>query len=105
MRLEELGPSKTVETLTDLVGRGKVSIAAATEVCQGVVQDHNLPHRAIKCFASLGCDGRHHQNAERDLHRWLNHLYGCTLHICYQGSFTSRHLQDQGNTSACVTTA
>ena len=79
-RLEELGDSKTVQKLAELVGRGKCSVAAACEIAQGVVEDHHqLPNGAVRAFASLGANGNHPQNAERDLHRWLRCLYGFQL--------------------------
>lgn len=78
-RLEDLGESKTVGKLAELVGRGKVSVASACEIAQGVVYDHELPHSAIRAFSSLGCDGKHPQNAERDLHRWVRCLWGLQL--------------------------
>ena len=79
-RLEELGDSRTVQKLTELVGRGKCSVAAACEIAQGVVEDHHqLPNGAVQAFASLGANGNHPQNAERDLHRWLRCLYGFQL--------------------------
>ena len=78
-RLEDLPNSKTVSKLTELVGRGKVSVASACEIAQGIVHDHKIPHGAIKAFGSLGCDGKHPQNCERDLHRWLRSLYGFQL--------------------------
>ena len=55
-------------------------MAAACEIAQGVVEDHHqLPNGAVKAFASLGANGNHPQNAERDLHRWLRCLYGFQL--------------------------
>lgn len=78
-RLEELDDSKTVRKLTDLVGRGKCSVSAAAELAQCVVEDHSIPHGAVKAFASLGSGGRNPQNCERDLHRWLRCLYGLQL--------------------------
>lgn len=65
--------------LTDLIGRGQISIAAACEVASGVVDDHALPHGAVKAFFTLGTDGKYPANAERDLHRWLKKLYGLQL--------------------------
>jgi hypothetical protein len=65
--------------LIDLVGRGHVSVSAACEIADGVTEDHPLPHGAIKAFASLCCDGKHPQNFERDLHRWLKNVFGLDL--------------------------
>lgn len=65
--------------MTDLFTRGKMSAAAAIELAGGVLHDHAIPHEAIKAFASLGANGRHLQNGERDLHRWMRTLYGFQL--------------------------
>ena len=55
-------------------------MAAACEIAQGVLEGHrSLPHKAVEAFASLGSNGCHLQNAERDLHRWLSSLYGFQL--------------------------
>ena len=68
-----------MEKLTDMIGRGQISVAAACEIAEGVVQDHHLPHEACKAFASLGCGGSCPQNSERDLHRWLRNLFNFKL--------------------------
>lgn len=78
-KIEALGESQTVKKLTELIGRGKVSVAAACELSQAICLDHPLPHGAIKAFGSLGTNGLHPQNAERDLHRWLKSLFGFKL--------------------------
>lgn len=78
-RLEEYPVSNTVEGLTDLVGRGQISVQSATEIAQAVVSDHSVPNPALKAFASLGSSGKHTSNSERDLHRWLKNLYGFRL--------------------------
>lgn len=78
-RFEQYEESATVEKIQELVGKGKTSIASACELAGGVVSDHPLPHAAIKAFASLGTDGKHLNNSERDLHRWMKDLYGLRL--------------------------
>lgn len=77
--LDEYPASNTVERLTDLVGRGQISVQSATEIAQAVVADHVLPNPALKAFASLGTSGKHSSNSERDLHRWLKNLFGFRL--------------------------
>lgn len=50
--------------------------------CRGAkVADHenHLPKEAVRAFASLGADGSHMGNEERDMHRWLNALWGFDL--------------------------
>ena len=43
------------------------------------VDDHDLPHEALQAFVSLGTNGDHLGNQERDLHRWLSNLWGFSL--------------------------
>lgn len=74
--------SKTFNTLTSMVGRGNVSVSAAVDLAGAIVADHEVPHKAIAAFASLGAgtDGvAHPQNQERDLYRWLKNLYNLQL--------------------------
>ena len=54
-------------------------MAAACELASGIVQDHDVPAGAIKAFSTLGSEGKHLQNCERDLHTWLKALYGFEL--------------------------
>lgn len=77
--MESYEPSQTVDKITDLIGRGKMSVAAACELAVGIVLDHKVPHGAVKAFSTLGGNGLHPQNSERDLHRWLKALYGFKL--------------------------
>lgn len=69
-RLEHYDQSTTVNKMTELIGRGKISVEAAASLAQCIV---------IKAFSSLGCEGAHPGNSERDLHRWLNNLWGFRL--------------------------
>ena len=39
----------------------------------------NLPAGAVQCFATLGTEGKFPANQERDLHRWLQCLFGVSL--------------------------
>lgn len=45
------------------------------------VEDHtgSLPHEALSAFASLGTNGSHASNQERDLLRWMKGLWGFKL--------------------------
>lgn len=70
--------SKTVDTLLDLVGRGRIDVACATDVARAVLGD-GVDHEAIQKLASLGAFGDCQSNAERDLHRWLCNLFGLKL--------------------------
>lgn len=92
--MEDFDRSSTAARLTDLIGRGQVSVAAAAEIAGCVVRDHDVPNAALQAFASLGTDGKHPSNAERDLHRWLKNLYGLkiqsyTIHVPLQAPQTN----------------
>ena len=84
-RLEEYERSETVEKLIDMVGRGQVSISAAAGVTHCVVKDFGLNKidstvaGAIQAFSSLGNTGQNPGNYERDLHVWLQSLFGFRL--------------------------
>lgn len=66
--------------MTGLVGKGGLGISAACDVASSIVEDHaEHAHEAIKAFSSLGTEGKHQQNQERDLYRWLKNLYGLRL--------------------------
>ncbi len=41
--------------------------------------DDGLDESTIRDLASLACHGRHMQNVERDLHRWLPHVHNTVL--------------------------
>ena len=43
------------------------------------VSDHPVPHQALETFAALGASGQCKANIERDLHRWLQGLWGFEL--------------------------
>lgn len=78
--IENYKQSKTFNTLTGLIGRGGLGISAACDLASSIVGDHSQnAHEAIKAFSSLGTEGKHPQNQERDLYRWLRNLYGLRL--------------------------
>lgn len=77
--IESYGESQTFNKLTGLIGSGGLSVSAAVELASSVVADHQLPHQAIKAFSTLGADGAHPQNFERDLFRWLKNCFGMEL--------------------------
>ena len=78
-KLEEYNESATVTKLTTLIGKGDISISAAVELANSVVNDHEIPHEALAAFATLGASGNSAQNSQRDLHRWLSGLYNFRL--------------------------
>lgn len=78
-RLEEYNESQTVNTLTNMIGRGRISISGAAGLARSIVADHEIPHEALKAFSTLGAEGAHDGNCERDLHRWLRNLWNFNL--------------------------
>lgn len=77
--IESYGNSETFNKLTGLIGSGGLSVTAAVEIASSVVQDHQIPHEALKAFSTLGSSGDHPQNYERDLFRWLSNCFGMRL--------------------------
>lgn len=61
-----------------MVGRGQVSVSGAAELARHATED-GLLHEAVSAFGSLGASGASPSNSERDLTRWLKHLFGFTL--------------------------
>lgn len=61
-----------------MIGSGRSSVAEVCDLARASVRD-GLPQEAIAAFASLGSEGRHDANQERDLHRWLHSLFGMSL--------------------------
>lgn len=64
--------------MISMVGRGQVSVSGAAELARHAVED-GLLHEAVAAFGSLGASGSAPSNAERDLTRWLKHLFDFTL--------------------------
>ena len=71
--------SKTVNAMTNMIGRGKISIEGAADLARCIVDDHSIPHEALVAFSSLGASGNCPGNSERDLHRWLQRLWNFNL--------------------------
>ena len=61
-----------------MVGSGRAHVAEVADMARANIRD-NVPSEALRCFASLGGEGNHASNTERDLHRWVKSLYGCNL--------------------------
>lgn len=77
-KIEAMSHSHCVDSLLDLVGRGRVDISCATDVARAVLKD-GVENDAVTKLASLGGFGSCQSNAERDLHRWLRNLFGLRL--------------------------
>ena len=61
-----------------MLGSGRAHVAEICDLARANVAD-GLPSAAIKAFSSLGTEGRHNANQERDLHRWLHNIYNVNL--------------------------
>ena len=77
-KLDKMKHSHVVDTLLDLVGRGRIDISCATDVARAILQD-GVENESIWKLASLGQFGSCQSNAERDLHRWMGSLFGLCL--------------------------
>lgn len=70
--------SHVVDSLLQLVGRGRIDITCATDVARAILKD-GVENESVEKMASLGAFGRAQSNCERDLHRWLSSVFG--LHL------------------------
>ena len=61
-----------------MLGTGRATVAQIADLARAAVSD-GLPLEAVKAFASLGGEGKHPSNQERDLHNWLKRLFGFEL--------------------------
>ena len=78
-KIDEMPWSSTVAKLLDMVGRGRLDIACATDLARAVLEDLDENHATITRMASLGAYGAAPSNSERDLHTWMGGLFG--LHL------------------------
>lgn len=76
--MDNLPTSKSVESLIDMIGRGRISVAGAVSLANSMVDD-GMTHKAITTFASLGTNNVHPGNSERDLFRWLRNVFDFSL--------------------------
>ena len=56
----------------------EIHVSTAQRYAHAAFRD-GLEEDTIKSIASLACWGRHMQNAERDLHRWIPHAFDSQL--------------------------
>lgn len=63
-----------------MIGSGRATVAAAADLSRAFVEDmgHEAPN-AVKAISSLGSYGQNPQNQERDLHNWVQDLFGFGL--------------------------
>lgn len=61
-----------------MVGCGRSSVAEVCDISRANVAD-GMQSKAIYGLNSLGGNGVHDQNQERDLHRWVKGLHGMNL--------------------------
>lgn len=58
-----------------MIGSGRAHVAEVADMARA----NHLPSGAVECFATLGTEGKWPSNQERDLHRWLQCLFGVSL--------------------------
>lgn len=56
-----------------MVGSGRASVAEICGMSRANVED-GLRSKSVCALKSLGGSGKHEQNQERDLHRWVKGL-------------------------------
>ncbi|CAK9059150.1 Uncharacterized protein SCF082_LOCUS31390 [Durusdinium trenchii] len=61
-----------------MIGSGRSSVAEVCDISRANVAD-GATSEALAALKSLGASGKHSNNQERDLHRWLGGLHGCRL--------------------------
>lgn len=61
-----------------MIGSGRANVSEVCELARANIKD-GLPSQALEAFSSLGSEGAHCANQERDLHRWLHSLWGVKL--------------------------
>ena len=61
-----------------MIGSGRASVAEICDISRANVADGSTAE-ALAGLMSLGGNGKHQSNQERDLHRWLHQLHGCKL--------------------------
>lgn len=61
-----------------MLGTGRVHISEICDLARANVKD-GIPSEALRSFSSLGSNGAHTANQERDLHRWLHSIFGVML--------------------------
>ena len=61
-----------------MLGSGRANVAEVCDLARSNIKD-GMPSPALTAFSSLGCGGLYEANQERDLHQWLNSIYGVKL--------------------------
>jgi hypothetical protein len=61
-----------------MIGCGRAGIAEICDISRANVAD-GMHKEAVYVLSSLGGHGKHQNNQERDLHRWVKGLHSMTL--------------------------
>lgn len=61
-----------------MVGSGRASVAEVCEISRANIADGSTSQTLLG-LKSLGGDGKHESNQERDLHRWVKGLHSMRL--------------------------
>lgn len=74
--------SGTTDALLDCIAKGSVSVAEAHRLARTIKKD-GLSQSSLDAFCSLGADGLHSNNLERDLHNWMVQPFGLKLETSF----------------------
>ena len=58
-----------------MIGTGRAHVSEVCELARSNLRD-GLSAEALVAIGSLGSEGVHEANQERDLHKWLHSLFG-----------------------------
>ena len=61
--------------MLEAIGNGAADVHTVGEMARACVESRKATD-GVRSIASLGASGRHPQNEERDLHRWLANVFG-----------------------------
>ena len=61
-----------------MIGTGRAHVSEVCELARSNLRD-GLSAEALVAIGSLGSEGVHEANQERDLHKWLHSLFGMKL--------------------------
>lgn len=77
-RYEAMPRCESADVYLRMVGCGRASVAEVCEISRANVAD-GASSAALHGLKSLGGEGRHESNQERDLHRWVKGLHSMQL--------------------------
>ena len=79
-KINTMGHSCLLSELLEQIGSGRSSFYSAQRLAAAAIHE-GVGSPAIQNFASLGAQGKHAKNIERDGHRWLQNLHNFGLKV------------------------